>query len=143
MTAPIHTEERFEDEICEHLRANGWLFDGPVHYEKSYVYDSGYDKHLALFPSDAIAWVKETQLGTWQKFAKNHAKEPEQVFLRRLSEELDRDRPTIKLDSSQLWALCIYCAKGSRTSTPHSAWCSLRLATSRISSPWITIERIV
>lgn len=112
MTAPIHTEERFEDEICEHLRANGWLFDGPMPYEKSYVYDSGYDKHLALFPSDAIAWVKETQLGTWQKFAKNHAKEPEQVFLRRLSEELDRDRPTIKLDSSQLWGTLYVLRKG-------------------------------
>ena len=29
MTAAIHTEERFEDEVCETLRAKSWLYDGP------------------------------------------------------------------------------------------------------------------
>lgn len=64
MTAPIHTEERFEDEICEHLKASKWLFDGPLPYVKGHAYDAGYDKRLALFPEDAIAWVKDTQLDT-------------------------------------------------------------------------------
>ncbi len=41
-------------------------------------------------------WVKETQADTWNKFAKNHVKNPEAVFIQRLAEELDRDRPTIK-----------------------------------------------
>ncbi len=103
MAAAIHTEERFEDEVCEYLRANSWLFDGPLPYEKSYVYDAGYDKRLGLYPADALAWVKETQPDTWLKFAKNHTKDPDGVFLKRLSEELNLDRPTIKRDKPQLW----------------------------------------
>jgi type I restriction enzyme R subunit len=110
--AAIHTEERFEDEVCETLKANGWLFDGPLPYQKSYVYDTGYDKRLALYPVDAIAWVKETQPDTWAKFAKNHTKDPEAVFLQRLAEELDRDRPTIKVETPQLWGTLYILRKG-------------------------------
>jgi len=50
----IHNEIRFEDEICSHLSAHGWL------------YDSGsatlYDRPSALFPPDLIAWVAGTAL---------------------------------------------------------------------------------
>lgn len=112
MAASIHTEERFEDEVCEHLKACGWLFDGPLPYVKGYTYDAGYDKRLALFPEDAIAWVKDTQPENWEKFAKNHVKNPEAVFLQRLAEELDRERPTIKLDTPQLWGTLYILRKG-------------------------------
>ncbi|AQV92534.1 type I restriction endonuclease subunit R [Cupriavidus necator] len=112
MAAPIHTEERFEDEICEHLKAHGWLFDGPLPFQKSYPYDTGYDKRLALYREDAIAWVKETQPDSWEKFAKNHTKDPEEVFLQRLAEELDRDRPTIKRESPQQWGTLHVLRKG-------------------------------
>ena len=71
MTAPIHTESVFEDEICEHLKAHGWLCDGPLPYQKGYAYDAGYDARLGLYPADALAWVKESQPDTWAKFAKN------------------------------------------------------------------------
>ncbi len=30
--APIHTEVVFEDEVCAHLKAHGWLYDGPLPY---------------------------------------------------------------------------------------------------------------
>ena len=94
MTPPLHTEVVFEDEVCEALKANGWLFDGPLPYDKGHAYDAGYDKRVALFPEDAIAWVKETQPDTWDKFAKNHAKNPEAVFIQRLAEELGRPGTT-------------------------------------------------
>lgn len=112
MPAAIHTEERFEDEVCETLKAHGWLFDGPLPYQKGHAYDAGYDKRLALYPADAIAWVKETQADTWDKFAKNHARNPEAVFIQRLAKELDRDRPTIKRETPQLWGSLYLLRKG-------------------------------
>jgi type I restriction enzyme R subunit len=102
----IHSELRFEEELCDHLAQHGWL------YNTIKPLDAGYDRRLALFPEDALAWVKETQPETWEKFAKNHIKEPEKVFLQRLAEELDRDRPTIKQDTPQLWGVLYVLRKG-------------------------------
>lgn len=112
--AAIHSEEQFEDEVCEILKANGWLYDGPLPFQKGFAYDNGYDRRLALYPDDALAWVKETQPGAWAKFAKNHAMNPEAVFIQRLAEELDRDRPTIKKESPQLWGSLYILRKGFR-----------------------------
>ena len=110
--AAIHTEEQFEDEVCEVLKASGWLYEGPLPYQKSFTYDQGYDARTALYPEDAIAWVKETQPDSWNKFAKNHTKNPEAVFIQRLTEELDRDRPTIKKTVPQLWGSLYVLRKG-------------------------------
>ena len=99
--AAIHTEEQFEDEICEVLKAQGWLIDGPLPFQKGFAYDNGYDRRTALYPEDAIAWVKDTQPDAWEKFIKNHTKNPEAVFIQRLAEELDKDRPTIKKETPQ------------------------------------------
>jgi type I restriction enzyme R subunit len=102
----IHSELRFESELCDYLAQHGWLYNAVK------PYDAGYDKRLALFPEDALAWVKETQTDAWEKFSKNHTKNPEEVFLRRLAEELDADRPTIKQDSPQLWGTLYVLRKG-------------------------------
>jgi type I restriction enzyme R subunit len=102
----IHSELRFESELCKYLAEHGWL------YNTTKPFDIGYDRRLALFPEDALAWVKETQPDTWEKFAKNHTKEPEKVFVQRLAEELDRDRPTIKQDTPQLWGVLYVLRKG-------------------------------
>lgn len=110
--AAIHTEEQFEDEVCEVLKASGWLMDGPLPYQKGYSYDQGYDRRTALYPADAIAWVKDTQPEAWEKFAKNHTQNPEAVFIQRLTEELDRDRPTIKKETPQLWGSLYVLRKG-------------------------------
>jgi hypothetical protein len=40
----LHNEIEFENDICEHLAANGWLYA-----EKD---AADYDRQLALFPSD-------------------------------------------------------------------------------------------
>ena len=56
----IHTEAQFEDEVCQALKAQGWLLDGPLPLEKGFAYDQGYDRRTALYPEDAIAWVKDT-----------------------------------------------------------------------------------
>lgn len=110
--AAIHTEEQFEDEICEVLKAQGWLVDGPLPFQKGFAYDKGYDRRAALYPEDAIAWVKDTQPDAWEKFAKNHTKNPEAVFIERLVQELDKDRPTIKKETPQLWGSLYVLRKG-------------------------------
>lgn len=114
MSATIHQEVVFEDEICTHLKANGWLFDGPLPFVKGHAYDAGYDKRMALYPSDAIAWVKATQPDTWTKFAADHGTnaDAEREFATILAKELDRDRKTIKKDDPQLWGSLHVLRKG-------------------------------
>ena len=82
--AAIHTEEQFEDEVCAILKAQGWLMDGPLPFQKGFAYDQGYDRRTALYPEDALAWVKDTQPEAWEKFAKNHTKNPESALMQRL-----------------------------------------------------------
>ncbi|WP_027175433.1 type I restriction endonuclease subunit R [Desulfovibrio aminophilus] len=59
----LHKETHLETEICGHLAANGWL----------YAEDDakGYDRALALYPADLIAWVRETQPKAWEALAKD------------------------------------------------------------------------
>ncbi|WP_431711467.1 type I restriction endonuclease subunit R [Glutamicibacter uratoxydans] len=47
----LHNEIEFENSICEHLTAHGWLYS-PT--------DAGYDKERALFPEDVFAWLEDT-----------------------------------------------------------------------------------
>ncbi|SFQ34170.1 type I restriction endonuclease subunit R [Variovorax sp. 770b2] len=114
MSSLIHQEVVFEDEICKHLQGNGWLFDGPLPFVKSHAYDAGYDKRMALYPADAITWVKATQPETWTKFAADHGTnaDAEREFAAILAKELDRDRKTIKKDDPQLWGSLHVLRKG-------------------------------
>ena len=54
----LHKEIRFEDEICEHLAARGWLHDGAAGVR--------HDRARALFLDDLTAWVKESQPEAWE-----------------------------------------------------------------------------
>lgn len=105
MSVSIHQEVVFEDEICAHLSKRGWLFDGPLPYQHGHIYDSGYDKRGAVYPADAIAWVKDTQPDAWAKFSTHHSDgaEAEREFVKCLIAELDRERKTIRKDDPQLW----------------------------------------
>ncbi|MGJ7442195.1 type I restriction endonuclease subunit R [Aquipuribacter sp. MA13-6] len=47
-----HHERAFEDELCAHLEAHGWLYSPG---------DAGYDRELALYPADVFGWLAETQ----------------------------------------------------------------------------------
>lgn len=80
--ASLHTEINFEQDICDHLKANGW------HYSPD---DTGYDRELALFPEDAIDWIKSTQDKEWQKVKALHNGSSEKKLLQRLAEMLDKD----------------------------------------------------
>jgi type I restriction enzyme R subunit len=82
----LHKEVSFEDEICAHLSANGWLH----HHSDA----SGYDRARALFPADLVAWVKVTQPKSWEALARNHGTSAEGVLLDRVRKQLD-DRGTL------------------------------------------------
>lgn len=78
----IHKEIKFEDEICEHLSAHGWFYA-----EKD---AADYDRQLALFPADVLAWVQETQPDAWETLTKNHGSAASQTLLNRLRDSLSQ-----------------------------------------------------
>ncbi|MDP1915737.1 MAG: type I restriction endonuclease [Myxococcales bacterium] len=78
----LHKEINFEDEVCEHLAANGWL----------YAKDDArtYDRARALFPADVVAWVQAVQPKGWDALIKNHGSKAEETLLDRLRTQLDQ-----------------------------------------------------
>lgn len=84
----IHKEIGFENDICEHLAANGWLYaPGDA---------AGHDRARALFPADLSAWVQATQPDAWAALAKTHGAAAETVLADRLRKSLD-DRGTLEV----------------------------------------------
>jgi type I restriction enzyme R subunit len=47
-----YNENPFETELCEHLAGHGWLHS---------LDDTGYDRERALFSSDVLGWLADTQ----------------------------------------------------------------------------------
>lgn len=78
----LHNEIEFENEICEHLSENGWLYA-----EKD---AADYDRERALFPADVLAWVQETQPEAWETLTKNHGESAGATLLNRLRESLNK-----------------------------------------------------
>ena len=65
------------------LLAGGWLLGDPAKY----------DRVRALYAEDALGFVQDTQLETWQKFEALYPRGAEQAFLDRLAEQLDKANP--------------------------------------------------
>lgn len=60
----LHKEIEFENEICAHLAANGWLYaDGDA---------QRYDRERALYPDDLVAWIQQTQPQAWEALEKTN-----------------------------------------------------------------------
>lgn len=73
-----HKEIGFEDVICDHLAAQGWLYaPGDA---------ACYDRARALFPADLVAWLDETQPKAW---ADAKAKHGEAAIFDRLRKQLN------------------------------------------------------
>ena len=78
----LHKEITFETEICQHLAANGWLYaEGDA---------ANYDRALALYPADVLAWVQATQPQAWEILVKNHGDKAGETLLARLRDQLDQ-----------------------------------------------------
>ena len=78
----LHHEIAFEREICEHLGLNGWI------YEEGSA--EAYDRQLALYPPDLIAWVQEAQPEAWEVLQKNHGSKASATLLERVRRQLDQ-----------------------------------------------------
>ncbi|MGJ3522843.1 type I restriction endonuclease subunit R [Nitratidesulfovibrio sp. D1] len=81
-----HKEIEFENDICNHLAAHGWL----------YAADDAmrYDRGRALFPEDVVAWTQQTQPNAWDALVKSHGPAARDVLLDRIRKQLD-DRGTL------------------------------------------------
>jgi type I restriction enzyme R subunit len=77
----LHREIHFENDVCAHLSAHGWLYvEGDATH---------YDRARALFPADVLAWVQTTQPDAWDVLVKNHGAAAEAALLDRLRKQLD------------------------------------------------------
>ncbi len=81
-----HKEISFEDDICGHLSAQGWLYAAGD--------AAAYDRARALFPADVLAWVQATQPQAWETLVKNHGAAADGVLFDRIRKQLD-DRGTL------------------------------------------------
>ncbi|MGC2049109.1 MAG: type I restriction endonuclease, partial [Gallionella sp.] len=82
----LHKEIEFENDICAHLAAHGWLYA-----ESDFA---AYDRARALFPADVTTWVQATQPQAWETLTKNHGSAAEATLLDRIRKQLD-DRGTL------------------------------------------------
>lgn len=82
----LHKEIEFENDICAHLSARGWLYAEGDH--------AAYDRARAVFSGDLMAWVQATQPSAWETLNKNHGAAAEAVLLDRIRKQLD-DRGTL------------------------------------------------
>ncbi len=78
----LYKEVNLETEICEHLSANGWLYDQEDAQQ--------YDRARSLFPINVLAWVQSTQAQAWQALTKSHGDKASETLLNRLREQLDQ-----------------------------------------------------
>lgn len=73
----------FQNDIIQHLLANGWLLGQPENY----------NRELALYPQDLLGFVQDTQDTQWQKFCSLYPNNPEQKFLERVASQLNKSDP--------------------------------------------------
>ncbi len=78
----LHKEIRFEDEICGHLAAHGWLYAAGD--------AAKYDRARALFPDDVTAWVQATQPKAWETLTKNHGPAAADVLQTRVRDQINQ-----------------------------------------------------
>lgn len=79
----VHTERIFEDELSDHLVANGWSVRTHLKDAKSY------DRQLAVLAEDLLGYVQETQPTEWAKFKKWHNGQSDATFVKRVAKQLD------------------------------------------------------
>lgn len=82
----LHKEIEFENDICNYLAVNGWLYNaGDAQH---------YDRVNAMFNADLADWLQETQSKAWESLVKSYGSNVERMVLERLRKQLD-DRGTL------------------------------------------------
>ena len=78
----IHNEIEFENDLCNSLTSQGWLYSAD---------DSGYDVERALFPEDLLGWIQDTQPEAWARLKSFHNGKSESVALDRLVKVMETE----------------------------------------------------
>ncbi|WP_233256053.1 type I restriction endonuclease subunit R [Falsiroseomonas bella] len=78
----IHKEKAFEEGICAHLAAHGWL------YEEGSA--DRYDRWRALFVEDLAAWAQASQPDAWATLTKTHGAAAAKTLADKLRAALDK-----------------------------------------------------
>lgn len=69
----LHKEISFENDICAHLAAHGWLYaEGDAAH---------YDRARALYAPDVAAWVQASQPKAWEALVKSQGAAAEATLL--------------------------------------------------------------
>ncbi|MGL1892168.1 MAG: DEAD/DEAH box helicase family protein [Spirochaetaceae bacterium] len=76
-------EEVFQNDMISQLVAKGWKVGKP----------SDYNRELALYSSDLLAYVKTTQPLEWDKYCKLYPTHTENKFLEKVATQLDKVDP--------------------------------------------------
>ncbi|WP_297474031.1 type I restriction endonuclease [Ferrovum sp.] len=84
----IHTEARFESEICADMKKLGWLYTPPTASDVS-PDAKLYDRTHALIPDDLQAWLEASQPDNWEKITKTHGTKALTEVMARLRKTLD------------------------------------------------------
>lgn len=77
-----HKELAFEDCICAHLAAHGWLYEPDA--------ATRYDRIHAMFPEDLAAWLQHTQPEAWNSLQKTYGPAVATTLAGRLRTALDK-----------------------------------------------------
>lgn len=76
-------EAAFQQDILNELVAGGWQLGDA----------KGYNRALALYPADCLAYVQRTQPKSWAKYKTLYPSDPEQAFIAKLAAQLAKSDP--------------------------------------------------
>jgi len=76
-------EAAFQQDILNELVAGGWQLGDA----------KGYNRALALYPADCLAYVQRTQPKSWAKYKTLYPGDPEQAFIAKLAAQLAKSDP--------------------------------------------------
>ena len=76
-------EYAFQNHIVECLVGHGWLLGSP----------SKYNRELALYSEDTLAFVKESQPDQWEKYCGIYPNNPEEKFLEKVASQSNKADP--------------------------------------------------
>ena len=83
MSKDATVEAIFQNEMIARMQANGWLLGSPDQY----------DRETALYTTDVLAFVKDTQPKEWAKFCKLFPNDSDAHFIAHLTAQLKKANP--------------------------------------------------
>ena len=80
MSLDATRENNFQNDMIQHMQANGWVLGTAKHY----------DRENALYNADVLSFVQTTQPEEWKKFCQNYPVDSERHFVDALVVQLKK-----------------------------------------------------